>query len=85
MQQNAEKLSITLPPEIIRIIREKVDSGVYSSNSEVIREAMRGWIEREKRLQTLDNAIARGIADADSGRVKTIEEVREGLRKNFEC
>ena len=45
--QTAEKLSITLPPEMVRIIREKVGAGIYSSNSEVIREALRGWMERE--------------------------------------
>jgi antitoxin ParD1/3/4 len=64
----AEKLSITLPAEMVRVIREKVGSGSYSSNSEVIREALRGWMEREQRLATLDAAIARGVADADTGR-----------------
>lgn len=44
MQPNAEKLSITLPAEMVRLIREKVDLGAYASNSEVIREALRdGW------------------------------------------
>ena len=60
----AEQLSITLPAEMVRVIREKVGTGDYGSNSEVIREALRGWIEREQRLVSLDAAIARGIADA---------------------
>ena len=74
--QNAEKLSITLPPEMARIIREKVSSGAYRSNSEVIREALRGWLDRDRRLAALDSAIARGVADADAGRVHGIDEVR---------
>ena len=84
--QTAEKLSITLPAEMVRIIREKVGTGSYSSNSEVIREALRGWMEREQRLATLDAAIARGVADADAdaGRTQEIETVREELRKRFE-
>ena len=82
--QTAEKLSITLPPEMVRIIREKVGAGIYSSNSEVIREALRGWMEREQRLATLDAAIARGVADADTGRTHEIGTVREELRKHFE-
>lgn len=82
--QTAEKLSITLPAEMVRIIREKVDAGTYSSNSEVIREALRGWMEREQRLATLDTAIARGVADSDGGRTQEIETVREELRKRFE-
>ena len=82
--QTAEKLSITLPAEMVRIIREKVGSGSYSSNSEVIREALRGWLEREQRLATLDAAIVRGVADADTGQTQEIEAVREELKRRFE-
>jgi putative addiction module CopG family antidote len=49
--QSAEKLSITLPPEMASFIRQKVESGIYGSNSEIIREAMRGLMERERRLE----------------------------------
>jgi antitoxin ParD1/3/4 len=84
MQIAAEKLSITLPTEMVRLIREKVSNGTYASNSEVIREALRGWMEKENRVVMLDAAIARGMADADAGRVKDIETVREEMRKKFE-
>ncbi len=82
--QTAEKLSITLPAEMVRIIREKVGSGSYSSNSEVIREALRGWMEREQRLATLDAAIVRGVGDGDAGQTQEIEAVREELKRRFE-
>ena len=49
--QSAEKLSITLPPEMASFIRQKEDSGLYGSNSEIIREAMRALMERERRLE----------------------------------
>jgi antitoxin ParD1/3/4 len=78
--QNAEKLSITLPPEMARMIREKVSSGAYGSNSEVIREALRGWLDRDRRLAALDSAIARGVADAEAGRVHGIDDVRAEVR-----
>ena len=78
--QNAEKLSITLPAEMVRVIREKVASGAYGSNSEVIRDALRGWLERDRRLAALDTAVANGIADAEAGRVQPIEAVRKDLR-----
>jgi antitoxin ParD1/3/4 len=83
MQQATEKLSITLPAEMARLIREKVKKGSYASNSEVIREAMRAWMERENRLTALDAAIAQGIADAEAGRVQNIVDVRQELQQRF--
>ena len=81
--QTAEKLSITLPAEMVRVIRERVSSGAYGSNSEVIREALRGWMDRERHLTALDAAIARGVADAEDGRVEGIDAVRAELRGRF--
>jgi len=81
--KNAEKLSITLPAEMARMIREKVSSGSYGSNSEVIREALRGWLERDRRLAALDSAIARGVADAEVGHVQDIDDVRTDLRQRL--
>lgn len=83
--RTAEKLSITLPSEMVRTIRERVVSGDYSSNSEVIREALRGWIDRDNRLKALDAAINRGVSDTEAGRTQDIETVREDLRKRFEA
>ena len=83
--KTAEKLSITLPTEMVRIIRDKVDSGDYSSNSEVIREALRSWMTGDQPLKALDAAITRGIADAEAGRTQDIDSVREELQKRFEA
>jgi antitoxin ParD1/3/4 len=77
--QSAEKLSISLPAEMVRVIRAKVESGGYSSNSEVIREAMRGWLDRERHFATLTAAIEGGIADADAGRVVHSDQLRRSL------
>ncbi|MCX7082860.1 MAG: type II toxin-antitoxin system ParD family antitoxin [Methylococcales bacterium] len=74
--RTAEKLSITLPSEMVRTIRERVVSGDYSSNSEVIREALRGWIDRDNRLKALDAAINRGVSDTEAGRTQDIESER---------
>ena len=81
---SAEKLSITLPAEMVRVIRERVGTGAYGSNSELIREALRGWMEREQRLAALDAAIARGVADAEAGRAQDVGTVREEMQRRFE-
>jgi antitoxin ParD1/3/4 len=65
----AEKLSITLPANLARVVREKVESGAYASNSEVIRDALRVWQEREKKLaRNLDSVRARLQEAADDPR-----------------
>ena len=39
--------------------------------------------EREARLATLDAAIARGLADADAGRVRPVSEVFDRLEAKY--
>ena len=77
--QSFEKFSITLPGEMARVIHERVNSGDYGSVSEVIRDAIRAWLQRERRLAALDSAIARGIAELDAGQGQEAEEVRKEL------
>ena len=61
----AEKLSITLPAEMARMVRDKVEGGAYASNSEVIREALRTWQDREamkaQRLDEIGERIANSL------------------------
>jgi antitoxin ParD1/3/4 len=63
----AEKLSITLPADMARMVRDQVEGGAYASNSEVIREALRTWQEREAmkahRLEEIREKIAESIND----------------------
>ncbi|TWS99673.1 type II toxin-antitoxin system ParD family antitoxin [Reyranella sp. CPCC 100927] len=65
--QPAEKISITLPPDMVRLIREKVESGAYASTSEVIREAMRLWQRQEEehaeRMAAIRGRIKRSLND----------------------
>ncbi|GLS17556.1 addiction module antitoxin [Labrys miyagiensis] len=64
--QGVERLSITLPAEMARLIRAKVEEGRYASNSEVIREAMRSWQEREQAREERLAAIRAKIDEADN-------------------
>jgi antitoxin ParD1/3/4 len=64
--QNVERLSITLPTEMARLIRSKVEGGGYASNSEVIREAMRAWQAQEQMRAERLHAIRGKIAEADA-------------------
>ena len=73
--------SVDLGPQLEAFIAGLIEKGRYNSKSEVLREGVRLVQEREAKLAALDAAIARGIADAEAGRVHTVEEVRAHLRE----
>lgn len=66
-----------------RFVNKLVASGRYHSKSEVLREGVRLIQDREARLAALDASIARGLADADAGRVKPSSEVFDRLEAKF--
>jgi antitoxin ParD1/3/4 len=65
--QSAEKISITMTPEMLRVIRETVEAGEYASTSEVVRDAMRVWQrerrEHAERLNAIRTRVRRAFDD----------------------
>jgi antitoxin ParD1/3/4 len=76
--------SVDLGSKLESVVAKLVSKGRYGSKSEVIREGVRMVEEREKRLEELDRALARGLADAKAGRSKPAEEVFARLKKRFD-
>lgn len=77
--------SANLGERLESYVSNLVESGRYQSRSEVLREGVRLVEEREKRLATLDAALARGIADADAGRTKAAAAVAKRLTAKYEA
>jgi len=75
--------SVDLGRQLEKFVASLVKSGRYNSKSEVLREGVRLLEEREKRLAALDAAIARGIADAEAGRVKPLGQVFRRLDAKY--
>jgi antitoxin ParD1/3/4 len=80
-------LSVTIGDHFERFVRDQVEGGRYNNASEVVRAGLR-LLEteeefRKRKLAELDAAIARGIADADAGRVHPAEEVFAELRARY--
>ncbi len=75
---NVERMSIALTKELASLVRDAVDSGSYTSSSEVIREALRNWeIKRAielREMQELHKAIQAGMDDVRAGRVTKIDD-----------
>lgn len=76
-------ISADLGQQLEAYVAKLVATGRYHSKSEVLREGVRLIQERETRLETLDAALARGIADADAGRTKPAEEVFRRLEDKY--
>jgi antitoxin ParD1/3/4 len=75
--------SIELGAELEKFVASLMKSGRYKSKGEVIREGLRLLQQREKQLAALDAANARGIADAEAGRVKPLGQVFDRLEAKY--
>ena len=83
MSNVAEKISITLTPEMNRMIKQRVEAGDYGSTSELIRDALRVWQKREEEhRQKLAEIRARIQASIDDPRPSVpIEDAFERIRQ----
>ncbi|WP_068876635.1 MULTISPECIES: type II toxin-antitoxin system ParD family antitoxin [unclassified Phenylobacterium] len=76
-------ISADLGLQLESFVSRLVETGRYNSKSEVLREGVRLVQEREARLAALDGSIARGLADADAGRIKPAEGVFDRLEAKY--
>ena len=77
-------LNINLTPQLETMVREKVASGLYSSASEVMREALRLMEEQDKlraiKLENLRRAIREGL-ESGPATPWDVEEFLEEAKK----
>lgn len=76
-------ISVDLGNQLEKFVTDLVESGRYNSKSEVLREGIRLVQEREAHLAVLDLAIARGVADAEAGRLHPAETVFDRLEAKY--
>jgi antitoxin ParD1/3/4 len=71
-------MNISLTKEFEHYVSQKVESGLYHSASEVIRDGLRLMRERDElhqsKLVELRNEIGIGVDQADRGQVKPFNE-----------
>lgn len=82
--RTTKQLSVTLPNEMAALVRAKVASGEYASESEVIREGLRALNARERALDGWLKQTALPAYDAyraDPSRGISLEDVRASVGK----
>ena len=67
MEEEASQMNISLTPELERLVADKVNSRMYQTSSELIREGLRLLKERDERLQSLRGDIRAGFEAVDRG------------------
>lgn len=80
--RTTQQFSITLPHEMAQLVRAKVESGEYASESEVIRDGLRALQTHERALEAWlreDVAAAYDAMKADPSRAVSAEKVRASL------
>ena len=82
-------MNVSLTSELEKLVNERVRTGMYSSASEVVREALRLLKERDElrrqQLEQLRRDVAIGIAQADRGEVAplSLREMKHRLSKRL--
>ncbi|MGV3770070.1 MAG: type II toxin-antitoxin system ParD family antitoxin [Sphingobium phenoxybenzoativorans] len=82
--RSTQQFSVTLPNEMASLVRAKVASGEYASESEVIREGLRALSARERAMDDWlrDQALpAYDAYRADPSQGISLEDVRASIGK----
>lgn len=68
-------MNVSLTPQLEAYVRAKVETGLYTSSSEVVREALRMMEQRERQQQEKLEALRRDIQEGlDSGSAGPFDE-----------
>ena len=84
--RTTQQLSITLPNDMADIVKSKVRTGEYASESEVIRDGLRVLLARDRAVENwLVNqvALAYDAMQADPSRAVTADQIRKRLGLPF--
>lgn len=83
-------MNVSLTPELEKVVKDFVESGMYGNQSEVVREGLRllqrHKLEEEAKLEALRQDLAVGIRQLlnGEGRHVTAEEVIEKAKQRMD-
>ncbi|MBY5362292.1 type II toxin-antitoxin system ParD family antitoxin [Rhizobium leguminosarum] len=85
--RSTRQMSITLPVEMAKRIKQRVSNGDYASESEVIREGLRALQERENAVEhwlRTEVAATYDAHKADPTKAKPLDEVWRRLEARMD-
>ncbi|TCA36190.1 type II toxin-antitoxin system ParD family antitoxin [Rhizobium leguminosarum bv. viciae] len=85
--RSTQQMSITLPVEMAKRVKQRVSNGDYASESEVIREGLRALQERENAVEhwlRTEVAATYDAYKADPTKAKPLDEVWKRLKARMD-
>lgn len=80
-----ERITVTMPEEMAAKLRAAVEAGEYATTSEIVREAMRDWIDQQERreaaLAKFREEIEKGLAGPFHDGETVMQELRDYVTK----
>jgi len=80
-----ERITVTLPEKMAARLREWVEGGNYATTSEIVREALRGWVDIQDRREAALERLRAEIADGEQGPFRDgdafFDELEDDLQK----
>ena len=67
-------MNVSLTPELERVVMEKVESGMYQTASEVVREALRLLRERDEARERLRADVQAGFDQLARGEARSYDK-----------
>ncbi len=75
-------LNVSLSPQLARFVQAKVESGLYASASEVVREALRWFADRTRGAETAPTVLDLQEQEIDRDQARAAIERLRRLRKD---
>jgi len=79
------QVTVKLDPAIEQHIEGAIRRGEVASRDGYVQQALRDRYARDIKRQRIEDALRRGIADADAGRVTPIDEAFDKILSDLEA
>jgi antitoxin ParD1/3/4 len=74
-------MTVTLRPEVEKVLQERLKSGIYKSPDDTINDALELFMEMDLEADELNRLLDEGEADIAAGRVYSGEEVERLMKE----
>lgn len=79
-----ERITVTIPDKMAARLRGWVEAGEYATTSEIVREALRGWADKQDRREQALEQLRAEISEGELGPFRDGEDFFEELEARLQ-